>query len=671
MEVGNMVNNEIASTFFNQLDEELPIFKELEEYSINKLRQVYVLNSPLGNNNFDYDYEKAYIILIPDFKIVFVNTEVEDEEDFENYVEDIVDDIDNISITYDFRKRIGRKRKWQKKFVEETNINDFDVKNIEKYKLVDEQDKRDVNIIISLLIGSINSVEKIGDDAPTNILDKVKQKIILFDGDQTRFIFKPSQSKLISIQGLAGTGKTELLLHKLKELYLEDPENRIVMTCYSKTLTNSLKKRIPDFFTTMKVNEQIDWEERLWAMSSWGSAGNPNSGIYSYICYTYGIPFERYSTYTNIEVVSKNAIKYLKTLDTIEPCFDYILIDESQDFSDSFFELCKMVVKKTVYTAGDIFQNITDVPPSMRSVTYLLNRCYRTDNRTLMFAHALGLGLFEKTALNWFDETEWKFFGYNIEQLPTENEKIRYELSRTPLRRFDDIDDDKNDCTRIIKCDSEDCTEEIIDVIKEIKINNPTVQPDDIAVVYVTQSRDNFAQIDRLCVKINNSFSWNTTKGYDTKKTEKGSLFITNKYNIKGLEFPFVICVANKGVKSNLSSRNTLYMAMTRSFISSYLLLHDNEGEIIDILEEGLESILQNNKLIVDNPEKIMDKTELIQILNEEYKSQYDICEEVFNKYKIPSSKRKKLREMIKAYDINTVDKKKIEKIILANKELV
>ena len=666
-----MVDNEIASTFFNQLDEELPIFKELEEYSINKLRQVYVLNSPLGNNNFDYDYEKAYIILIPDFKIVFVNTEVEDEEDFENYVEDIVDDIDNISITYDFRKRIGRKRKWQKKFVEETNINDFDVKNIEKYKLVDEQDKRDVNIIISLLIGSINSVEKIGDDAPTNILDKVKQKIILFDGDQTRFIFKPSQSKLISIQGLAGTGKTELLLHKLKELYLEDPENRIVMTCYSKTLTNSLKKRIPDFFTTMKVNEQIDWEERLWAMSSWGSAGNPNSGIYSYICYTYGIPFERYSTYTNIEVVSKNAIKYLKTLDTIEPCFDYILIDESQDFSDSFFELCKMVVKKTVYTAGDIFQNITDVPPSMRSVTYLLNRCYRTDNRTLMFAHALGLGLFEKTALNWFDEAEWKFFGYNIEQLPTENEKIRYELSRTPLRRFDDIDDDKNDCTRIIKCDSEDCTEEIIDVIKEIKINNPTVQPDDIAVVYVTQSRDNFAQIDRLCVKINNSFSWNTTKGYDTKKTEKGSLFITNKYNIKGLEFPFVICVANKGVKSNLSSRNTLYMAMTRSFISSYLLLHDNEGEIIDILEEGLESILQNNKLIVDNPEKIMDKTELIQILNEEYKSQYDICEEVFNKYKIPSSKRKKLREMIKAYDINTVDKKKIEKIILANKELV
>lgn len=665
-----MPNNEVASTFFNQLDEDTLLFKELESYSSQELRQVYVLNSPLGNNNFDYDYEKAFIILIPDYKIVFINKDTNERDNFDDYVDDIVDDIDNISITYDFRKRIGRKRKWERKFVKKVNIDDFDIKDIEKFKLIDEQDKRDVNIIISLLIGSINSVEKIGTDAPVNILDKVKQKIILFDGDQTRFIFKPSKSKLISIQGLAGTGKTELLLHKLKELYLEDPENRIVMTCYSKTLTNSLKKRIPDFFTTMKVNEQIDWEERLWAMSSWGSAANPNSGLYSYICYTYGIPFQRYSSYTNLETVSASAIEFLKKLDDVEPCFDYILIDESQDFSDTFFELCKMVVKKTVYTAGDIFQNITDVPPARRSVTYLLNRCYRTDNRTLMFAHALGLGLFEKTALNWFDETEWKFFGYNIEQLPTKDNKIRYELSRTPLRRFDDIDDEKNDCTRIIKCESEDCTEEIIDVIKEIKTNNPTVQPDDIAVVYVTQSRDNFAQIDRLCVKINNSFSWKTTKGYDTKKTEKGSLFITNKYNIKGLEFPFVICVANKGIKTNLSSRNTLYMAMTRSFISSYLLLHDIEGEIIDILEEGLESILENNKLIVDKPEVIMDKKELIQILNEEYRSQYDISEEIFNKYKIPSVKRKKLRDMVKAFDANTVDKKKIEQIILANKDL-
>lgn len=58
-----MPNNEVASTFFNQLDEDTLLFKELESYSSQELRQVYVLNSPLGNNNFDYDYEKALLIV--------------------------------------------------------------------------------------------------------------------------------------------------------------------------------------------------------------------------------------------------------------------------------------------------------------------------------------------------------------------------------------------------------------------------------------------------------------------------------------------------------------------------------------------------------------------------------------------------------------------------------
>lgn len=159
----------------------------------------------------------------------------------------------------------------------------FSVADLNNYYVESSSDRRDINIIISLLIGSINSLEKIGDETPSNILDEVKQKIILFDGDQTRFIFKPTHEKVVSIQGLAGTGKTELLLHKLKELYLENENNRIALTCHSKTLANSLNKRVPEFFTLMKVMEQIDWNERLWVMAGW-KRNNPISGIYSYIC---------------------------------------------------------------------------------------------------------------------------------------------------------------------------------------------------------------------------------------------------------------------------------------------------------------------------------------------------------------------------------------------------
>lgn len=44
----------------------------------------------------------------------------------------------------------------------------------------------------------------------------------------------------------------------------------------------------------------------------------------------------------------------------------------------------------------------------------------------------------------------------------------------------------------------------------------------------------------------NQQWVWSAVKGYDTKRTRKGSVFVTNKYNLKGLEFPFIICVANK-----------------------------------------------------------------------------------------------------------------------------
>lgn len=40
--------------------------------------------------------------------------------------------------------------------------------------------------------------------------------------------------------------------------------------------------------------------------------------------------------------------------------FDYILVDESQDFPEVFFEVCKKVVRHKVYMAGDVFQDIFD-----------------------------------------------------------------------------------------------------------------------------------------------------------------------------------------------------------------------------------------------------------------------------------------------------------------------
>ncbi|MCV5276689.1 description family protein, partial [Escherichia coli] len=53
-----------------------------------------------------------------------------------------------------------------------------------------------------------------------------------------------------------------------------------------------------------------------------------------------------------------------------------------------------------------------------------------------MFAHALGMGLFEKQRLRWLEEREWIACGYTPKPIGP-----LYELTREPLRRFSDVID--------------------------------------------------------------------------------------------------------------------------------------------------------------------------------------------------------------------------------------
>ncbi|MFQ2611053.1 DEAD/DEAH box helicase family protein [Aeromonas caviae] len=209
---------------------------------------------------------------------------------------------------------------------------------------------------------------------------------------------------MFTLSPWSGTGKTELLLHKLKEIYTSNANNRVIFTCHNKILADNLKNRIPEFFDFMKVEEQIKWDSRLWCIHGWGSSHNPNSGAYRYICDFYNLKFYTYSVYMSFEKACQLALEELKTIKIKNKgfAFDYMLIDESQDFPKAFFELCSLVTKNTIYIAGDIFQSIfDDTVISEINPDFLLSKCYRTDPRTLMFAHSLGMGLFETPKLRW------------------------------------------------------------------------------------------------------------------------------------------------------------------------------------------------------------------------------------------------------------------------------
>ena len=555
--------------------------EEVQTIAESIKQQIYVLASPLIDGKYQYNDDSLMIVLSSKRKIAFVTTR-KMSDDFKDLCEDIIEDIGSISDKYGYKEKIGRPRKWRDKLTSSYSVKDIkDVRTwfCEDIAINDADDFRTLDLLVSLFIGSINDVKNITTEEPDNLLDKVKHKIQLFDGQQTRFIYEEleAEGQRITIQGLSGTGKTELLMHKLKDLYVKNEDAVFGFTCFNKILSRKLKERIPEFFNFMKVEQQIDWS-RLLCVSAWGNYGNEYSGIYRYICSFYEISFYSLRECGSFDIACQKAIEQIRSkIDAYGHAFTYMFIDESQDFKESFFKLCELVTEKKCFIAGDIFQSIFEekkketVPPN-----FLLSKCYRTDPKTLMFAQALGMGLFEKEKLWWLDKEQWEQCGYNVKI-----EGKQYTLTREPLRRFEDVDPDF-DSLKIIGI-QQHIAQGTITLIKRIYDEFPTTKPDDIAIIFLDMGIEcNIA--------------------YESKKTEKGKILISNKNNIKGLEYPFVICITKKILREK-SYRNTMYTMLTRSFIRSYLVLPkgDDNGFTPEMYEGG-QRIMKEKKIVVTEP---------------------------------------------------------------------
>lgn len=656
-----------SSFFFLQAGIENPknhgFIENLRAYSEATKIQIYVIDRPLGDSKYTYDHKDGLVVLAPKHKLIFIDFS-DSHLSFEDFVDDFIEDLGSISDKFRYKEHIGRPKNWSDLIYRPGDQEDInDIGNLFLNTLItDPLRQRVAELLLSLLTGSINDISKVRVEIPLEVLDKVKQKIVLFDGDQSRFIYQRPNKQAIKIQGLSGTGKTELLLHKLKELYVENSTDRIVFTCHNKILADSLRRRIPEFFDFMKVEQQIQWESRLWCMHAWGSQSMINSGTYRYICQHYQIPFETYSPNTTFENICLRAIKAINQINDVPPPFDYILIDESQDFPESFFTLCKICAGKAVYIAGDIFQSIFDDPTKdSTDPDFLLSKCYRTDPRTLMFAHALGMGLFEAQKLRWLEDSEWEACGYIVS---SDKANVTYRLSREPLRRFEDVDWKEHRSIELISLDGlfyQHIGAAILDTIRKILSENPTAGPDDIGVVLLDKSSKAYALADSLEIMIPRELGWPINKAYETKRKSKGELFVSNRNNVKGLEFPFVICVTEKIYDSH-GYRNALYMTMTRSFLQTYLLVSAQQNSaLIANIGNGLEKINLHGYIETNVPSPAeADAIKTTITHTDTAVSFFDLVTKVFDELSIPPLFRDPLFEAAKTvigedYDYETI----------------
>lgn len=624
------------------------ITERIKEYANKMAIDIYMLSYPKSDLP-EMEDTLNFILMSPGHFIVVVNNNDKDEV-YNNYVSDVKDTILYLYQKYGYRSELGRYQQWSKGLIVEKQIEELDDLSLffDEIKVSNPNELRNSQLLLSLCTGSINDIKRIKSYVPQSLLDKVKQRIQVFDADQTRFIYQDLSQKVIKIQGLSGTGKTELLLHKLKGLYLANDTNRIFFTCHNRILADSLKNRIPRFFDFMKVTQQIEWNKRLWCSNAWGSSSFVHSGLYRYICFYYQIPFHSYSRFNTFDTVCREAIEYIKEKrksSDFNYALDYVLIDECQDFKPSFIDLCKLITKSKVFLAGDIFQSIfSDFDQNEYKADYYLSKCYRTDPKTLMISQALGLGLLEEYRFRWLSEDNWKACGYSY---CDSGDSIV--LSREPIHRFSEDEQDINSFF-IKKYNSESPIEQIIGIIKSIRQEYTNVLPGDISVILLDNSNDIYEWSNNLERRLSSTFGWMANKAYETKTVEEDKVLISNRNNVKGLEYPFVICVTSR-IGTSYDYRNALYTMLSRSFLVTYLLISGaKDNGLVPGIIEGINEIQKDHRMTIRKPsteEANAIKIRFTQAQNEILKPFDEKVMDIIISLGIPAEKRGPLHKMI------------------------
>ena len=172
----------MSSYFFLQPGLNNVFFEEVKNYSEVHKKQIYIINQPLGDSKYKYEYQKAFVILCPKQKITFIDLG-NSKDEFEEFKLDFLEDLGSISDKYQYKDQIGRPRKWIKDLIYSVDKAPKDLDRFFKQTIINNsEDQKLAELLITLLTGSINDIKRVGVKVPNTLLEKVKQRILLFEG---------------------------------------------------------------------------------------------------------------------------------------------------------------------------------------------------------------------------------------------------------------------------------------------------------------------------------------------------------------------------------------------------------------------------------------------------------------------------------------------------------
>lgn len=205
---------------------------------------------------------------------------------------------------------------------------------------------------------------------------------------------------------------------------------------------------------------------------------------------------------------------------------------------------------------------------------------------------------------------------------------------------------------------------ELFFIIKDLIKENPTISVNDIGIILLDDKDYIYDLMTDIGDAIKQQLKWNVNVAYLSKEKVKNALFISNRNNVKGLEFPFVICVT-KQITSSSKYRSALYTMLTRSFLRSYLLLQrsDNEGVRKEILA-GYSEIKEYKRMTISVPNKDEIKNIKARIRFEgNAKSLAEILKEIFEEKHLTSQQQTIIKDML-IDKVKTTDKDELTTVI-------
>lgn len=413
----------------------------------------------------------------------------------------------------------------------------------------------------------------------------LEEEIRRFDRDQ-RVAYMAEVAGLQRIRGLAGSGKTVVLALKAALTAIREPESRIAVTFYTKSLYQHIRQLITRFYR-MHEDRDPDWA-RLQVLHAWGGA--TADGFYYKAAQRFG---HQPMNYGQAVAASRQqpfgyVCERLLADPSLEAVYDYVFVDEAQDFPPAFMQLAlKLAKEEKLVIAYDAFQTIFDVEVPTAANLFampadgsgdlvfdediILHKCYRNPREILVCAHAIGFGIYGKRIVQMLESTEhWQDFGYSVvgQLTPGALTRIERPVENSPssVSKTNTIDD-------IITCHVlNDMTAEVAHVARRIvfEIANQGVPAEDILVICADDRNANSyfkllrMQLAEAGIKCNNL----QDDSYSIRDFQlEGSVTLSTIYKAKGNEAYSVYLVGIDALfyEPTPRDRNRAFTAMTRA----------------------------------------------------------------------------------------------------------